>query len=755
MGLYGNTIHPDGVVIRSGPGMGRNRALTRCLMNSIMYYRRIGVKLLLSFMFFATGWANVLRLDVTAPEYSLEKDRLTVCGAAYNNPIGAPALPCRVITIALPPGAVLETVDFRGAWRELGVVVIPPAQPPLPLSYGAATEEVLEQFGRASEMYYRSEEIYPASHGSVISTGGLRKYMLVTVACNHFAYNAVSSMLYCTENITVELYYTVPLPSSERAIYWNSLIDDITFDPIAKELIYNWSDAQIWYHTDEPERANGYCIIIPSAIQNTVDALVQHRQSQGYEVNIVTKQYIDANVAGVDGPHKLRNYLRANMADIEYVLLVGFSTDMPWRNLVPFNNDPNSPYNHPDYSPIPSDLYLAELTDPDSISWNSDGDLYYGEVFTANFQPLGEDNPDYHADVHLGRIPFSDPGIIEDICAKMIAFDTNTDVGYKTASLLTGALYYYANENYTGNARMDGANYCEQLLIDSVLARANAVTLYEKGGLRPSTLSCTDSLTQDNHIAYWQNKGIMYECHHGNVPVYARKLWAWDDGDSVPETPEITWPTSFYITNVYSLDNDHPSTCFLRSCLCGKPEETGLGAMLLYRGGSSVISSSRISWSSSADPGGIPYHFYDRLLQDTLISNGIIGTAYDVARNDFMSNTGFWLPAYHYNLFGDPALRQFGQSVSIEESGVSIPSSSIVLYPNPSRGIIKLGVQAQQKIDASFDFYDVSGRLVQTVIISEQDGENIALNVELPAGVYFVRCRDNKYAFEEKIVITE
>lgn len=713
------------------------------------------MKLLISFVIFVVGWSNVLRIDVAAPDYSLDADRLVVSEAAHINPIGAPALPCKVVTIALPPGAIIDRVDFRGTWRELGTLLIPPSEPPLPLSYGEATEDLLEQFGRASETYYHSNEIYPASYGSVISTGGLRKYTLVTVVCNHFAYNAVSKMLYCTENITVELYYTVPLPSSERAIYWNSLIDDITFDMIAQELIYNWNDAQVWYHTDEPERADGYYIIIPSAIQNAVDALVQHRQNQGYDVHVVTMEYIDANVTGIDGPHKLRNYLRANMVDIEYVLLVGFSTDIPWRNLVPFNNDPNSPYNHPDYSPIPSDLYLAELTDPDSISWNSDGDLYYGEVFTANFQPLGEDDPDYHADVHLGRIPFSDPGIIEDICAKLIAFDTNTDIGYKTASLLTGALYYYANENYTGNARMDGANYCEQLLIDSVLARANAVTLYEKGGLRPSTLSCTDSLTQDNHIAYWQNKGIMYECHHGNVPVYARKLWAWDDGDSVPETPEITWPTSFYITNVYSLDNDHPSTCFLRSCLCGKPEETSLGAMLLYRGGSSVISSSRISWSSSADPGGVPYHFYDRLLQDTLISGGIIGTAYDIARNDFMGNTGFWLPAYHYNLFGDPALRQFGQCVNIEENKISAPAFAFSVFPNPSRGIITLNMHSPQEHPVELDLYDVAGRLVKNFRVESSGGQSVSLGISLPSGVYFVRCQDNTNDFQRKIVITE
>jgi len=177
--------------------------------------------------------------------------------------------------------------------------------------------------------------------------------------------------------------------------------------------------------------------------------------------------------------------------------------------------------------------------------------------------------------------------------------------------------------------------------------------------------------------------------------------------------------------------------------------------MLLYRGASSVVSSSRISWGSLADPGGIPYHFYYRLLQDTIISSGVIGIAYDIARNDFMGNTGFWLPAYHYNLFGDPALRQFGQTVGIEGNEFSTKSPSVFLYPNPSRGIIKLETRTQQYVDTEFGFYDVSGRLVRTVKVGASQGEYFSLNIELPAGVYFMRCRDDRYDLQEKIVVSK
>ncbi len=700
------------------------------------------------------GWSSVLRVTVPASEYEFEDGQLVVSDAAYVNTMGAPNVPSKTVTLALPPGAIVHAVRFRGERQEIGKAIVEAAQPSLPLLCDGVFYDLQERFQNARSQYYTSEDIYPRTYGSVIAKGGLRKYTLLTVACHHFAYEAASGMLYRAPNIIVEVHYTMPDPLSDRAHYWQRLKDDVTFDDMARQVIYNWDEAQGWYHTDRPKRANGYYVIIPSAIENAVDALVAHRQGQGYDVNIITREYIEANVPGDDTQQKLRNYLRANMVDIEFALLVGFSTDMPWRDLVPFNNDPNSPYNNWDYSPIPGDLYLAELTDPDSLSWNSDGDAYYGEVFDANFQPVGDDDPDYHADIHLGRIPFSTQSTIEDICTKLIAFDTNTDVVYKTASLLTGALYYYANENNTGNERMDGADYCEQLLIDSVLSRATAVTLYEKGGLRPCTLTCTDSLNQSNHIAYWQNKGVMYECHHGNVTLYARKLWAWDDGDSIPENSEITWPTSLFYTDVYQLDNDHPATCFLRSCLCGKPEETGLGAMLLYRGGSDVISSSRVSWASAADRDGIPYHFYNRLLQDTTLSNGIIGTAYDIARNDFMDITGFWLPAYHYNLFGDPALRQLGQVVSVEENTMQIALPLFTVFPNPSHGSVTLRLQSPKNNSITFDAYDISGRLIRSMQF-EESGESVSFCMELPAGVYFLRCSCGDNHYQSKIIILD
>ena len=355
------------------------------------------------------------------------------------------------------------------------------------------------------------------------------------------------------------------------------------------------------------------------------------------------------------------------------MLIVGTIVDIPMRYLVPFNNDPDSPYDDLDVSPIPSDVYYTELTDPCSLSWNSDGDQYYGEVYDSLIQLNGDDNPDYHADIHLGRIPFTTQSDIEEISAKMVSFDTSTDLSYKTGALLAGGMIYFANENHSGRPRNDGADMMEQLMDEGIINRANAVYLYEKAGLRACPYSCTDSLTNANMISYWDNKGIVLEYNHGMPTSYWRKIWAWDDGDSVPESNEMQSSLCLQNADVFQLDNDHPGTTFLRSCLCGKPEENSLGKYLLYHGSSTVFCGTRIVWASILSDQGLGYHFLKSLMQDTTLSNGIIGRAWDIAKNDFMTVNNFWINIYSFQLYGEPALRQFGRFVSIEENPAHNP----------------------------------------------------------------------------------
>jgi len=695
-----------------------------------------------------SGYADVLTVNVPASEYKLSGEELTVDGATYKHLSGAPNLPCKTITIALPPAAIVENVNFHGSRIEIGKLAIQPRLPPLHLSDAQVNKDIVQLYETQKGLIYSSSKIYPEKYGVLQSKGGLRKYSLVTVDCYHFAYNPVTEQLYHAPNITVDISYHMPDPKSERAKFWRRLKDDITFDKIAKEKIYNWEQAQVWYHTDNPKDANGFYIILPSSQLSAVDSLINYRQSKGFDVHVATTEHIDSVVEGIDLTQKIRNFLRANMGDIAYALFVGSISHMPMRSLVPMNNLPSS------WS-IPSDLYYAELTEHDSQSWNSDGDVYYGEVCNSNYQPPGDDNPDYHHDIHVGRIPVDNPSAAA-ICKTIIAFDSDTDRSYKEAALLPASIPFYANQNHEPIPKVDGSEDMEALMNDSIISRDNAVYLYEKAGLSPSPYPCTDSLCKMNQIAYWNKKGVMYEYHHGSPTGYARLVWVWDDGDSVPENPELEHIYSLFINDVPNINNDYSSTTILRSCSCGKPDQYNITMRLMEHGvSSSVISGTDGVWVILDNRGGLPHHFLARLLKDTTVTDGIIGDAFSLAKIDFMDSTGWWINAYVLNHFCDPATKQLGRETSVEEQVQRTPISSFSVYPNPAAQSITIHLQSSISREVELDVFDKSGRFVQKLFSGTIEGMR-KIMTRLSTGIYFVRYRDvEKTEFKKVIIVNQ
>jgi hypothetical protein len=314
-------------------------------------------------------------------------------------------------------------------------------------------------------------------------------------------------------------------------------------------------------------------------------------------------------------------------------------------------------------------------------------------------------------------------------------------------------MIYFENENYSGYPRYDGADMMEKALNDTVLDRGDAVTLYEKSGLGASPFSCTAPLTRENMILYWQRRGIVLEYNHGAPDGYWRKVWAWDDGDSVAESSEITWPLCLYASDALSLDNDYPATTFLRSCSCGRPESQGLAAQLLYRGSSAVFGSSRVLWVGPQNDAGLAYYFVKGLMKDLTLSGGIVGDAFDLGRVGFMDETGFWMNTYLVNMYGDPALRQFGAIVGVAEGEQIRSHSSFDVFPNPTTGRLSVRFGSKHQGEAQLDVYDVAGRLVKRLHRGPVPWESRSFETNLPAGIYFLNLKTKGSVESRKITL--
>jgi|GEM_PF-656767 len=620
-----------------------------------------------------------VRVDI--PDFEIEtlKDgtqKINLPGFGHLSIDGVPYLPAKTFTLAIPPGAVVTSVNVDGVFSPFpGTYNITPAQPLLPCGNPKTAERIMEKYRETKERIYSSNAFYPDVMGGLSGRGGLRKYNLVDVDVCPFSYNPVTGELRFADQVTITIHYTL---SSEKLEEAERLKSDNLIEEEARDAIYNYEMAREWYKNDKSVKSlYDYVIITTPSCSSSVSSLVDWKQSLGYNVNIVTKEWINSSYNGNDIQQKIRNFLRDKYPQgewgIEYVLIVGDDNNIPMRRCVPWNNDFDSPWDDTLLSPVPTDLYYAELTDPDNTSWNSDGDDYYGEVGTES-GGYGDDSPDYHADVHLGRIPWSDNTKIQHICQKIVAFEQNTDITYKKSSLLAGAMYNYYNENGEGMARCDGAELMENLMNDGIIDRGYAVTEYEKEGVNPCPYSCTYPITQTNIINQWQARGIFNEVAHGWLNSFARKVWTQDlNSDGVPQDNEIAWYAGLTSNDALSLDDTYPAIGFLCSCLCSYPEFlNNLGAALLYQGAAGIVSGTRETiyrpgWSGPTDGGSMSfdYYFFEKLLKDTTNTHAKVGDALDASRNVYASIDVWNWPTRYVNiyglmLYGDPSLYHFG-----------------------------------------------------------------------------------------------
>lgn len=264
--------------------------------------------------------------------------------------------------------------------------------------------------------------------------------------------------------------------SSETAVFSEHV------EQIASEVIANYDDAQEWYAPTSKlqfEQMSSstykYAIICPSTLQHSVQPLFNWEVCKGNSPVVVTMEQIESESTGIDRAEKIRNYLRSKLHvwGIEYVLLVGTLSDIPVRY-----------YGLPglDGYKGPTDYYYAELSLPDDQSWDLNQDGIYGE--------RGNDVVDFIAEVNVGRIPWSNPSTVEEICRKIVNFEYSDDLTYKKRVLLAASFL----DDITDSAVLTEKMRNEYLVPDGWSTRR----LYENGPGHISTYPMNFALTYNN-----------------------------------------------------------------------------------------------------------------------------------------------------------------------------------------------------------------------------------------------------------------
>lgn len=686
---------------------------------------------------------------------------------------GKPLLPMKRFQILLPPGARAVSADVIGSSaNELPRHCdIEPFVGILPLLGSPQLEEEVarlnEEWQANHEATYLSDNPYPHRIAWLSGAGTLRKYSYASIAFCPMTYHPVSKRLVYHDRVDVAIDYTLPDNGSREAEHIEQLLADRVADERAQELFLNYRELVGEYTSSEIETPRDgvydYVIITTGDLFGSVisSALPAWKTELGHSLKIVL--ITDPEIAsqpGYDLEERIRNFLREYYGPwgIEYVLFVGDYATVPMRICYP---DPSyHVYDPSDPGLItpgtPTDQYYADLSYPDSESWDLDGDGYLGEY--------GEDLPDFLPEVYVGRIPVNDTDRITYTLNKSVTFEQDGG-SWKKNVLHPTTILFFENQNYSGYPFIDGA-----AMIDSIetglMDGWNITHMSEQFGLVTS-LFPWPAVSEATFLDHWRNGqyAVVNWSGHGWSNSVGRSIWEWDDGDGVPESSNGELYSLPLISDVTAttLDDDHPSVVFAVSCDVGYPEPNSWGNLGVdlatgpgWGAAVGMVSSSRPS-AISADwrnnPGGAEQICFD--FNRYLISEGArVGVAVYDGKYDATTIYG-WAHVYEYanvynvNLYGDPSLRLAGFPTGVEDEQAdagTVTPSLLPAYPNPFNPRTNIRFSLPEAGPAQLTVHDIAGRRVATLLDThltagehnlEWDGRGSG-DEKLASGVYFI-----------------
>ncbi len=509
------------------------------------------------------GIINVrLSIDSYEIETTESGDEVSVKNFGHRLIPGTPNLPSKIFSIAIPPGGEVIDVSFEllDAIVLNGNYNVAPA--PLPGVIGEENPEICLQEQKTFEENYKSvylsEDLYPTSAVEFVRTAGFRKYNLVDVRVNPFAYYPLKGQLIFYPEIDIFVSYKISRDYSDDEIMVDNIVD---MEKRAEKIIYNYNQAKTWYPTGPLNRESyDFVIITTDSLESSVDPLVTWEENKGKSVNVVTTLWISSNYDGYDLAEKIRNFLRdkypSNQWGIEDVCLVGHYDNVPMRRC-----EQNTGYGKPE-----TDYYYAELSLPDSQSWDADGDHKYGE----NSDPI-----DFYAEVNVGRIPWSDSSVVEDICDKSVSYEQNSDNSFKKNILLLGAFFWSDTDN---------AVLMEEKIDQSWMNSWTKTRMYEQG---QSSYPMDYNLDYNNVKTFWSSGK------------YAFVNWA---GHGSPTACYEYYPSQAFVdTDTCNYLNDnYPSIIFADACSNSDTDYLNIGQAMLKKGAVGFLGSTKVAYGMHA-----------------------------------------------------------------------------------------------------------------------------------------------------------
>lgn len=377
---------------------------------------------------FAKQAQIVHHLDITRVEIQSKDNRTAdfICqDVQWLNQSGEPHIPWKVVSVLLPPDAVLETVEVNLKHAQYESVTgdwdVSP-QPPVALLEGNDKRHIWPKGkrivnGRDVDIYQK-DSAWPDMDVKLVHVGQMRKWKLAQIAILLIKHNPVRKNVKKLISGDLELYFDQTNLLFEDSSVRRKQLDRLGKDAVSRIAVnfeqqkesYSQAESDSGYAAmlqgetaaqTEGGPAPGYAIITTSEIQSSSQELsnfVSHKQNKGFSVQVITEADFGGGIGDV-AAENIRTWLQNHYVtdNIQYVLLVGnphpSQGEIPMKMTYPRNNETELP----EYKNSPTDFYYADLTG----NWDLDGDGYYGEWG----HDFGTGGVDRNWEVLVGRIP--------------------------------------------------------------------------------------------------------------------------------------------------------------------------------------------------------------------------------------------------------------------------------------------------------------------------------------------------------------
>ena len=620
--------------------------------------RKLFFYLLIITLFFASG----VSAETLVKTFNFSDDQLTFRqvgafeqiflsdGDLPEDTPGVPWLPVRYISIALPEGAVVESVLSEGTETLIrdNITVIP-VQEPSPLSAARAP------FTDPVAASYTIAEITPVEHGLLTGSHNMRGYRFITVRLNPLRYLPKHKKLYFSSAITLKVNYSRPLALTKSSRLTSSLFENIVKNHVVNpEMITGRSIPLSESKTEDIQ----YLIITDNALKSAFQTLATHRENR-YTTAVLTKETIDTEYSGNDIQEKIRNAIKdyVDNHNTEYIAIGGDDTIIPDR-------DTSVSCGSYSETGMPTDLYYSGL-DGD---WDGNGNNVYGET---------DDAPDMAFDVIVGRIPVQTTSHANAYINKLIDYENNHPDNFDGKLLIGGDLLWnsYSGDDRPSDEMTDGhiafkdANHGDvsdaemwmrrmykngiqaDWTVDQISYMFDTMTSWDESGSSGNySQNATNMMTRLNEGWY-----LMNFFTHGN-----KSIWGLESG-------------SFSSSNAAALTG-LVAILYTEACLTGHfdNKETALSEAFIRNGNGGAINyigCSRYGWGSPDSPpassssSGGPSASYAYQFNNIMFASpygttiGSIFAQHKAAKISSSSSNGSyrWIQ-FGLNLQGDPAV---------------------------------------------------------------------------------------------------